>query len=108
MQKQSSYSGNITYSPITVLFIQTRDEQEYRIIKRDFCILLDGNVAEKEKNLWNVQNNARKYFQEHFLFISSRSIFQASTRAVTAALQRPQQEYWAGVQSLKASAPQGS
>ena len=48
-----------------------------------------------------------KYFQEHFLFISSRSIFQATTRAVTAALQRPQQEYWAGVQSLKASAPQG-
>ena len=45
-----------------------------------------------------------KYFQEHFLFISSRPIFQATTRAVTAA---PQQEYWAGVQSLKASAPQG-
>ena len=30
-----------------------------------------------------------KYFQEHFLFISSRPIFQATTRAVTAAwLQR--------------------
>ena len=25
-----------------------------------------------------------KYFQEHFLFISSRPIFQATTRAVTA------------------------
>ncbi len=50
-----------------------------------------------------------KYFQEHFLFISSRPIFQATTRAVTAAwLQRSRQEYWARCfepESLRSAEP---